>query len=65
MNYTLEGETHRITMNKDEMLVLVSLVHEGLENLQQKAAANNWVELAKYESGKRFVDDMNRSIMSG
>ena len=64
MDYRAEGETHHITLNKDEMLVLVSLIHEGLENLQRKATTNSWVEAAKYESGKHFVDDLNRRVMS-
>ena len=65
LNYKVEGETHRITLDKNEMLTLISLVHEGLENLKEKASISGWVESVKYDGGKRFVDDLNRSIMHG
>ena len=63
MNYKVEGGIHHIELTKNEMLILVSLVHEGLENLQRKASSNSWIEVSKYDSSKRFVDDLNQRIM--
>jgi hypothetical protein len=62
MNYEVDGTYHRITLDKDEMLILISLLSEGLENLLRKAGAS-LVNTGKYNTGKIFVDDLNQRIM--
>jgi hypothetical protein len=62
MNYESDGEFHRISLDKDEMLTLISLLSEGLENLLSKMEENQ-VNEEKYAIGKQFVNDLNQKIM--
>ena len=63
MNYKKENSNHIVTLDKDELIMLVSLVHEARESLRSKAETNDTISAVKYEGAVAFVDELNRQIM--
>lgn len=63
MRYNVDNDVYQITLNKDEMITLISLLSEGLENLKKKMESDTLISSSKYSMGKKFVDDLDNQIM--
>jgi hypothetical protein len=64
MEYRVAGGTHSLNMDKDELITLVALIHEGLERLDEKSKSGTFMASSKLESAQSFVTQLNRKIMS-
>ncbi|MHB2036124.1 MAG: hypothetical protein ACYCPW_05195 [Nitrososphaerales archaeon] len=63
MNYKKEDSNHILMLDKDELIMLISLVHEARESLRSKAGSSDTISTVKYEGAVAFVDELNRQIM--
>ena len=57
--------SYMLVLDKDELITLVALVHEGLESMQQKTRAGSQLAKEKYEGAMPFVAALNKKILSG
>jgi len=64
MEYSVRGESHLLTLDKDELITLVALVHEGLENIRKKSESGNELAELKHEDAHSFVSKFNEKILS-
>lgn len=62
--YSVEGEWHLLKLSKDQLITLVALVHEGLENIEQKSNSGNELAKVKLEDSRAFVSKLNGEILS-
>lgn len=60
--YSRQGSSHTISLSKDELILLIALIHEGLENMKGKVDSSDLVRM-KLDAAEHFVAEFNRSIM--
>lgn len=53
-----------LKLSKDQLITLVALVHEGLENIEQKSNSGNELAMVKLEDSRAFVSKLNGEILS-
>ena len=63
MQYSVKDESHLLTLTKDELITLVALVHEGMENIEQKSQSGNELAKLKHEDSRTFVSKLNGKIL--
>ena len=63
MRYRKESELHVLSLDKDELIMLIALLHEGLERIAEKKAAGDRLAATKYDGAQWFVDELNTQIM--
>lgn len=63
MDYKIDGEAHVLTFDKDELILLIAIVHEGLEAIKGKESGSV-LAAGKYDSARIFVSELNNKILS-
>jgi hypothetical protein len=65
MKYDRDGELHVLSLDKDEFIMLIALVHEGLERISEKRALGDQLATMKHEGAELLVQEINEKVMMG
>jgi len=64
MQYDTNGKVHRLTLDKDEMITLISLIYDGFEFNSSKAEGGDEIARAKHVADTAFVSKFKEVILS-
>ena len=64
MEYDTNGKFHRLTLDKDEMITLISLVYDGFEFNSVKAEGGLELAKAKHATDEEFVRKFKELILA-
>jgi len=63
MDYEYENGIHLLKLEKNEMIMLIAVIHEGLECLRKKSGAEDVLASIKYDNALMFTNKLNSKIM--
>lgn len=63
MYYRSVGERHELELDKNELIMLIAILHEGLESLRTKAVSGEALATMKYENASALVNALSKSII--
>lgn len=63
MHYQLVGEKHILELDKNELIMLIAVLHEGLESLRTKAVSGEALAKMKFENATVLLNEISKSII--
>jgi hypothetical protein len=64
MRYQTNGDTHILTLTKDEMLTVVNLLYDGLEYSRIKMNSGDKIAREKYLGSEPFLAEFKKIVLS-
>jgi hypothetical protein len=64
MEHEYENGIHILKLEKNEMIMLIAVIHEGLECLRKKSGDGDVLASIKYDNALMFTNNLNSKIMT-